>query len=144
MARCLPLRQATTTYRTTRSFNASSPSSFPGEHHHYSTKRNKNQGSSSDDKHTLLEKPDRFRPPSHGARRVGAARNRANPINYPGPKQTEQEIQAAKTRDYPHMFPREGTIMYWFLTNRWIHIWISLVCRALLFVPSLPFWYSAS
>jgi hypothetical protein len=71
----------------------------------------------------VLEKPDKFRPPSHPQRL-----NRKPPRQYPGPPLSESERQAQKTRRYPHMFPNEGTPLHWFLTNKWIHMWISLVC----------------
>ena len=74
----------------------------------------------------VLEKPDKFRPPSHPQRL-----NRKPPRQYPGPPLSEQERQAQQTRRYPHMFPNEGTALHWFLTNKWIHMWISLVrCNA--------------
>ena len=68
----------------------------------------------------VLEKPDKFRPPSH------PARIRAKP-RYTGPPLSENERQAQKTRRYPHMMPPEGTFFHWFLTNRTIHLWITLV-----------------
>jgi hypothetical protein len=71
----------------------------------------------------VLEKPDKFRPPSHPQRL-----NRKPPRQYPGPPLSEAERQAQRTRRYPHMFPNEGTPLHWFLTNRWIHLCISLVC----------------
>jgi hypothetical protein len=87
---------------------------------------------SSDDgsKPRVLAKPDKFRPPSHPARRVVPTRNGrvvSGPINYPGPRLSEKEKEEQKTREYPNMFPPEGTIMYNFLTSRWIHIWIAMV-----------------
>lgn len=71
----------------------------------------------------VLEKPDKFRPPSHSQRL-----NRKPPRQYPGPPLSEPERQAQKTKRYPSMFPSEGTSLHWFLTNRWIHLYISLVC----------------
>ena len=71
----------------------------------------------------VLEKPDKFRPPSHPQRL-----NRRPPRQYPGPPLSEPEREAQKTKRYPHMFPNEGTTLHWFLTNKWIHLWISLVC----------------
>lgn len=93
-----------------------------------STRQPQKQPESS--KNYLLEKPDKFRPPSHPSRRVVQTRNGRtiprDPVNYPGPKLSEKEIEEAKRRQYPHMFPPEGTLMYKFLTNRWIHVWIAL------------------
>lgn len=78
------------------------------------------------DKHRVLEKPDKFRPPSHPARHVKRGRV-VDPINYPGPRLSAKELEEKRTKKYPHMFPPEGTVMYRFLTNRGIHVWISLV-----------------
>ncbi|CAK4031563.1 hypothetical protein CBER1_00670 [Lecanosticta acicola] len=64
----------------------------------------------------VLEKPDKFRPPSHPSRLRSKSR-----YSY-GPDLTPQQ----QTRRYPHMMPPEGTLMHWFLTNRSIHVWISL------------------
>lgn len=78
----------------------------------------------------ILVQPDKFRPPSHPARRVVQTRNgkvNAGPVNYPGPKLTEKEKEEQKTREYPNMFPPEGTVMFRFLTSRWIHVWIAMV-----------------
>jgi hypothetical protein len=69
----------------------------------------------------LLEKPDRFNPPSHPSRLRSKHRSYGAPL-------AEHERRAQKTRSYPHMMPAEGTFTYWFLTNRRIHLWISMVC----------------
>lgn len=69
----------------------------------------------------VLEKPDKFRPPSHSQR---LARPRQKAYNQ---ESTPHEQEAQKTRRYPHMFPNEGTFMHWFLTNRFIHVWITMV-----------------
>ncbi|KAL4781614.1 hypothetical protein BJX76DRAFT_11457 [Aspergillus varians] len=78
-----------------------------------------------DQKPRVLEKPDKFRPPSHPARRVVQTRN-GRVVNYPGPKFSEKEEAERKTKQYPTMFPPEGTVMFRFLTSRWIHIWIAM------------------
>ena len=84
----------------------------------------------------VLEKPDKFRPPSHPARRVmqtsnknggGGAPYSGQPRNYAGPPLSPEEIEENKKKRYPNSFPPEGTVMFRFLTNRGIHIWISLV-----------------
>ncbi|KAL4920162.1 hypothetical protein BDW62DRAFT_177765 [Aspergillus aurantiobrunneus] len=85
-----------------------------------STKR-----SAAEDKPRVLEKPDKFRPPSHGARRVVPTRN-GKVVNYPGPKFSEKEEAERAIKKYPNMFPPEGTVMFRFLTSRWIHIWIAM------------------
>ncbi len=83
------------------------------------------------DKSRILEKPAKFNPPSHGARL-----NKAPPRNYPGPALSHEAKQERATKQYPHMMPSEGTFMHWFLTNRSIHMWITLVN---LLLPSPPF-----
>ncbi|KAB8235548.1 hypothetical protein ETB97_006879 [Aspergillus alliaceus] len=85
---------------------------------------------SDNSKARVLAQPDKFRPPSHPARRVVQTRNGKivgrEPVNYPGPKLSEKEREEQKHRQYPNMFPPEGTVMYKFLTSRWIHIWIAM------------------
>jgi hypothetical protein len=82
----------------------------------------------------VLEQPDKFRPPSHPQRL-----NRRAPRQYPGPPLSEAERKAQKTKRYPHMFPNEGTFMHWFLTNRWLHLFITVVRTFILglFRPAL-------
>jgi hypothetical protein len=50
------------------------------------------------------------------------------PLNYPGPPLSAKEKEEQATKRYPNMFPPEGTVMHKFLTTRWIHAWIALVC----------------
>src|SRR5436190_5054929 len=80
----------------------------------------------------VLEKPDKFRPPSHPARRVVQVKGGSveAPRNYPGPQLSAEELAEKKKRKYPHMFPPEGTVMHKFLTSRGIHVWISMVCHS--------------
>ncbi|KAI4124633.1 MAG: hypothetical protein LQ347_005666 [Umbilicaria vellea] len=66
----------------------------------------------------VLEKPSKYKPPSHPAR--------APPRQSPFPPLSAPEKEAQKLRKYPHMMPDEGTFMYWFLTNRSIHLIITL------------------
>ena len=68
-----------------------------------------------------LEKPARFNPPSHGRRL-----KQQIPRHY-GPELTQQQRVEQKTKKYPNMMPPPDTFMYWFLTNRGIHVFISLV-----------------
>jgi hypothetical protein len=70
----------------------------------------------------VLEKPDRFRPPSHPRRIV------KTPRHFPGPPLSEEELAAQRTKRYPNMFPPEGTRLHWFLTNKAIHAVIAMVC----------------
>lgn len=69
----------------------------------------------------VLEKPERFNPPSHGARLPNAR------LQYSGPPLSEAQRAAQKTKRYPNMMPNEGTFLHWFLNNRSIHIYITLV-----------------
>lgn len=69
----------------------------------------------------VLEPPDKFRPPSHPQRL-----SKRPPKQYPGPPLSENERKEQKTKQYPRMFPNEGSTMHWFLTNKWIHIWITM------------------
>ncbi|CAG8931451.1 unnamed protein product [Penicillium salamii] len=76
----------------------------------------------------VLEKPDRFRPPSHPQRLVTPSPKGAPPgqqFEY-GPRTTEKERVEQSQTQYPGMFPPEGTVMHRFLTSKWIHIWISM------------------
>lgn len=72
-------------------------------------------------KQRVLEKPAKFNPPSHGARL------RKDPPRYPGPALSEEEALGQKTKAYPNMMPPPGTFFHWFLNNRSIHIYITLV-----------------
>ncbi|KAK5062793.1 hypothetical protein LTR84_004868 [Exophiala bonariae] len=79
-------------------------------------------GASGASKPIVLEQPDKFRPPSH-PQRLG--RRRPQPAAYnQGTTHSEREQQ--RTRSYPHMFPNKGTFMHWFLTNRAIHMYITI------------------
>jgi hypothetical protein len=88
-----------------------------------------------DAKQRVLGQPDKFRPPSHPARRVMQTRTGrivgsaagGHPHNYPGPPLSEKEKEEQKARRYPKMFPPEGTVLHKFLTTRWIHVWIAMV-----------------
>lgn len=69
----------------------------------------------------VLEKPAKFNPPSHGSRRPKPA------PRYPGPRLSDEEKAMQATKKYPHMMPAEGTFMHWFINNRSIHVYITLV-----------------
>jgi hypothetical protein len=84
----------------------------------------------------VLEQPDQFRPPSHGARQA-KSRGRVSTLQGAyNQSSTNTEREAQKKKSYPHMFPEKGTFMNWFLTNKVVHIFIAMVCFAL--YPSLP------
>lgn len=86
-------------------------------------------------KNRILEKPDKFRPPSHPQRIVSpAARTPSGqPVNY-GARLTAKEREEQDKKQYPSMFPPEGTVMFKFLTSRWIHVWIAMVSGWLFFI----------
>ncbi|RDL39024.1 uncharacterized protein BP5553_03364 [Venustampulla echinocandica] len=77
-------------------------------------------GAKKPSKPLVLEKPAKFNPPSHAPRRFKAA------PRYPGPKLSQAEETTMKTKKYPHMMPAEGTLMHWFITNKTIHLYITL------------------
>lgn len=93
---------------------------------------------SKEKKARTLAQPDKFRPPSHPARRVLQTRDGKavvrEPYNYPGPALSAKEKEEQQTKRYPNMFPPEGTVMHKFLTTRWIHAWIAMVCSLSLFL----------
>ena len=118
---------STRTLRTlTRAYPTKTPTPTTPSSHRCASSRS----SSKDDKPRVLEKPDKFRPPSHPARRVMQTRNgrlvNPGPVHY-GPRLSEAEKEAQNKKQYPNMFPPEGTVMHRFLTNRWIHVWIAMV-----------------
>lgn len=80
------------------------------------------------DKSRILSQPDKFRPPSHPQRLVTPIRTTpaGQPVNY-GRALTAEEREAQNKKQYPNMFPPEGTVMFKFLTSRWIHVWIAMV-----------------
>ncbi len=71
----------------------------------------------------VLEKPAKFNPPSHGSRITkGPPR-----YQYAGPQMTEEERAAQARKQYPNLMPPEGTFMYWFINNKSIHLYITMV-----------------
>jgi hypothetical protein len=71
----------------------------------------------------VLEKPDKFRPPSH-PQRLSSRRKR---MTY-GRDLNEEEKEEQDTKQYPYAFPPKKSFMNWFLNNRSIHVYISIVC----------------
>jgi hypothetical protein len=69
----------------------------------------------------VLEKPSKFVPPSH------PARLRKEGPRYPGLQLSEEEIARQTKKKYPNMMPPEGSFMHWFMMNKSIHMWITLV-----------------
>ncbi|EXJ54168.1 hypothetical protein A1O7_09505 [Cladophialophora yegresii CBS 114405] len=86
------------------------------------TRRAASTNANSSSKSIVLEQPDKFRPPSHPAR---LNRPRRPPAAY-NQGTTSEEKARQQHRAYPHMFPNQGTFMHWFLTDRKIHLWITM------------------
>lgn len=78
---------------------------------------------SNSSKPRVLEKPTKFYPPSHPQRLA----KRSLPRQYPGPPLSQAQQEEQKTKKYPHMMPAEGTVMFWFLNSRMLHMGICLV-----------------
>lgn len=71
----------------------------------------------------VLEKPTKFNPPSHGSKITkGPPR-----YQYAGPQMSEEERTAQAKKQYPNLMPPEGTFMFWFINNRSIHLYITMV-----------------
>ncbi|KAI1438632.1 hypothetical protein GGR50DRAFT_371626 [Xylaria sp. CBS 124048] len=68
----------------------------------------------------VLEKPERFNPPSHGARLP-----RSRPKHYGGPT-TAAEYQAQSQRTYPGLPPPPNTFASWFINSRAVHMFITM------------------
>lgn len=69
----------------------------------------------------VLEKPERFNPPSHGARLP----KKQIPRHYGG-ELSEAEVKVQAQKDYPMTMPAKGSFAHWFLTSRWIHMVITV------------------
>jgi hypothetical protein len=74
----------------------------------------------------IIPQPDKYRPPSHGK---ATPRSETEYRSY-GPKLTEEDKKRMRTKKYPNMMSPEGTFSHWFLNNRAIHLWITLVCTS--------------
>ena len=71
----------------------------------------------------LLAKPMRYNPPSHPS-----VVKRARPTpQYYGPELTREQKVAQEEKWYPNMMPPEGTFLHWFLSDRSLHLWITMV-----------------
>ncbi|OTA83614.1 hypothetical protein M434DRAFT_61154, partial [Hypoxylon sp. CO27-5] len=68
----------------------------------------------------VLEKPERFNPPSHGARLP-----RSTPKHYGGAL-SDAELQAQTVKSYPGLPPPENTWSHWFIHSRGFHLFITL------------------
>lgn len=70
----------------------------------------------------VLEKPDKFRPPSHSAKLP----KRKRPVYQYGPRLTEEELLAQKTKKYPSMEPPKGTWSYYLVKSVRFHSFVAL------------------
>ncbi|RYC58678.1 hypothetical protein CHU98_g7537 [Xylaria longipes] len=68
----------------------------------------------------VLEKPERFNPPSHGSRLP-----RSTPRHYGG-SLTAEEVQAQNQKAYPGLPPPPNTWSHWFINSRGVHMFITL------------------
>ncbi|KAI0013274.1 hypothetical protein F4779DRAFT_613805 [Xylariaceae sp. FL0662B] len=68
----------------------------------------------------VLEKPEKFNPPSHGARLP-----KSGPKHYGGPL-TSEEVQTQRTKSYPGLPPPPNTWAHWFIHSRSVHVFITL------------------
>lgn len=75
-------------------------------------------------KQVVLEKPEKFNPPSHGARLP--KKNRPQQQHYGGALSSD-EVAAQKRTDYPGMTPPKGTWGHWFWNSRAVHVCITSV-----------------
>jgi len=74
----------------------------------------------------VIPQPDKYRPPSHSKRMPN--RDLENKVY--GPPISEEDKKRMATKKYPNMMSPEGTFSHWFLHNRGIHAWITLVRNA--------------
>jgi hypothetical protein len=72
---------------------------------------------------TVLEKPAKFNPPSHGRRLPNKSRQ---PQHYGGDL-SAIEAAAQKVRDYPGMMSPKGTWSHWFWHSRGFHVSLTVV-----------------
>jgi hypothetical protein len=80
----------------------------------------------------VLEKPERFNPPSHGARLP-----RSTPRHYGGPL-TADEVVAQTRKSYPGLPPPPNTWSHWFINSRGVHTFITLVRFVSPLIPAVP------
>ncbi|KAK4202604.1 hypothetical protein QBC40DRAFT_276236 [Triangularia verruculosa] len=82
---------------------------------------------SQDGKPIVLEKPERFVPPSHGSRLPGSRRSTLGdgPRHYGGDL-SESELKVQARKEYPGTPPPEGSWAHWFFSQKWVHITFTL------------------
>lgn len=70
----------------------------------------------------VLEKPEKFNPPSHGSRLP----KKTTPRHYGGDL-SASEVQAQKRKEYPGLMAPDGTWSHWFWHSRSFHLIITMV-----------------
>lgn len=71
----------------------------------------------------VLEKPERFNPPSHGARLP--RKGRPQQQHYGGAL-SEEDVAAQRKKDYPGLPPPPNTWAHWFWNSRLLHLGITM------------------
>ncbi|KAK5660916.1 hypothetical protein OQA88_12289 [Cercophora sp. LCS_1] len=69
----------------------------------------------------VLEKPERFNPPSHGSRLP----RKGGPKHYGGDL-SQEEVAAQTRKEYPGMMAPVGSLAYRIISSKWIHLTITL------------------
>lgn len=73
----------------------------------------------------VLEKPERFNPPSHGARLP--RKNRPQQQQHYGGSLSAEDLAAQRKKEYPGLPAPEGTWGHWFWNSRAVHLSITMV-----------------
>lgn len=101
-----------------------------GIHNHQSDLRivryasSSSKGSKAEGKPIVLEQPQRFNPPSHGARLP--RKDRPQQQHYGGSLSSE-EISSQRRKEYPGLMAPKGTWAHWFWNSQGLHTTITLV-----------------
>ncbi|KAK7746912.1 hypothetical protein SLS53_002100 [Cytospora paraplurivora] len=74
----------------------------------------------------VLEKPERFNPPSHGSRLSTKKHNRPQQPQHYGGSLSAEERAAQSKKEYPGLPPPEGTWGHWFMNSRALHLSITM------------------
>lgn len=76
-------------------------------------------------KPVVLEKPEKFNPPSHGARLP--KKTRPQQFQHYGGSLSAEDLAAQRRKEYPGLPPPPGTWDHWFWYNRALHMSITMV-----------------
>ncbi|ROW03726.1 hypothetical protein VMCG_05471 [Cytospora schulzeri] len=72
----------------------------------------------------VLEKPEKFNPPSHGARLPN--KNRPQQFQHYGGSLSADDLAAQRKKEYPGLPAPEGTFGHWFWHSRALHLSITM------------------